>query len=200
MKKMNVNSPRKEALLNAANSLMLEKGFVATSVDEVCLAANVTKGSFFHYFKNKQALGKELVIRFYKMTSQLIEEGSSAAGSDPLDRVYAFIDTFVKMSENPEAKGCLVGTFAQELTETHPEIRDLCSECFSGLANLLKDTLIQAKAKYLPDVSLDIESLGDYFVALSQGSLLIVKAHQDRSIIRRNMDHFKQYIKCVFGK
>src|SRR6266511_107719 len=37
-------------LLEAARQLMLRDGFPATGVAEICAAAGVTKGSFFHYF------------------------------------------------------------------------------------------------------------------------------------------------------
>ena len=47
------NPQTRAKLLDAAEELMLRKGFAAASVDDICASARVTKGSFFHYFKNK---------------------------------------------------------------------------------------------------------------------------------------------------
>jgi hypothetical protein len=43
----------RDRLLNAAVCIVRQKGYHATSVDELCAAANVTKGAFFHHFKSK---------------------------------------------------------------------------------------------------------------------------------------------------
>ena len=52
--------PSKDArtkLLDAALAVIRGKGFAATSVDELCQAAGVTKGAFFHHFHTKEELG-----------------------------------------------------------------------------------------------------------------------------------------------
>ncbi len=191
---------KKETLLDAAQNLMLEKGFVATSVDEICCSSETTKGSFFHYFKSKEELGKELVERFAQGVRGFMETALSSAGDDPLDRVYALVDTFIKSSENPEFKGCLVGMFSQELSKTHPEIMALCTKSFEGAANIFKENLSQAKIKYAPKASFDVNSLAECFIAISQGSMIMMKAQQDRSLIKKNLTHFKQYLNYLFGK
>ncbi len=44
-------------LLEAARDVIRSNGFAATSVDDLCRAADVTKGAFFHHFGSKEALG-----------------------------------------------------------------------------------------------------------------------------------------------
>ena len=46
----------KEKLLDASLSLIRERGFAATTVDELCTRAGVTKGAFFHHFASKEDL------------------------------------------------------------------------------------------------------------------------------------------------
>ncbi len=195
-----IKPSKKEALLDAAQDLMLEKGFVATSVEEICCSSETTKGSFFHYFKSKEELGKELVERFAQGVRGFMEEALLSAGDDPLDRVYALIDVFIKSSEHPEFKGCLLGMFSQELSKTHPEIMALCIKSFEGAADIFKENLRQAKIKYAPKASFDVGSLAEHFFAISQGSMIMMKAQQDRSIMKKNLTHFKQYLKHLFGR
>src|SRR3979409_1990488 len=109
MRTAQVQSPTKEKLLDAAQQLMLVKGFPATTVDEICATAGFTKGSFFHYFESKEQLGKEVLDRFYFFLQQTVQQGSFRKKSDPLQRVYGYVDRFIEMYTNPEMpSGCLL--------------------------------------------------------------------------------------------
>jgi TetR/AcrR family transcriptional repressor of nem operon len=57
MPRSNTQTGARPKLLDAALSVIRTKGYSATSVDELCAAAGVTKGAFFHYFKSKDELG-----------------------------------------------------------------------------------------------------------------------------------------------
>ena len=131
MKNPHVRFRTREKLLAAAEQLMLTKGFVATTVDEICAAAGLTKGGFFHYFKSKEELGKAALDRFCHVRLKLMQESPSQKKKDPLERVYGWVDFAIEMSKSPMAKnGCLLGNFAQELSDTHPAMRSLCARRF----------------------------------------------------------------------
>src|SRR5262245_66686816 len=124
MRQRNPDSVTREKLLDAALGLMLAEGYTATSVDEVCQAAGVTKGSFFHYFEGKEHLGKLLAERFAASAQLRFRSASFHHKKDPLDRVFGRVDFFIGLSRDPQAsRGCLLGTFVQELSATHPAIR-----------------------------------------------------------------------------
>jgi TetR/AcrR family transcriptional repressor of nem operon len=195
------HSPTKEKLLEAAQQLMLAKGFPATTVDEICGAAGFTKGSFFHYFESKEQLGKEVLDRFFFSLQQMIQQGSFPKKSDPLQRVYGYVDRFIEMSKNPELpSGCLLGNFTQELAETHPGIRSLCAQRFAEWAATVKQELDKAKAQHAPKASFDTQSLAEYLIAVLQGSRILAKAKQDPGVFKENLQHFKRYVKCLFEK
>ena len=201
MRTAQAQSPTKEKILDAAQQLMLAKGFPATTVDEICEAAGFTKGSFFHYFESKEHLGKEVLDRFYVFLQQTIDQGSFRKKSDPLQRVYGYVDRFIEMSTNPELpSGCLLGHFTQELSDTHPEIRSLCAQYFAEWAALLKHDLDEAKAKYAPRASFDTQSVAEYFLAVMQGSRILATAKQDVKVFEQNLRHFKRYVKSLFEK
>ena len=180
---------------------MLEKGFTATTVDEICEKAGLTKGSFFHYFESKEDLAKATLLYFFRSMNELTQNGPFQKKTDPLQRLLGYIDFMVEMSKDPHVpKSCLLGNFAQELSDTHPEIRTLCSECFSQWANTFKRDLDAAKAKYAPRAKLDTQSLADHWIAIAEGSLLLAKAKQDPTFIEKNLLHFKRYLQSVFRK
>ncbi len=66
------NPPTKEKLLDTAIGLMLKKGFTATSVDEICQTAGLTKGSFFYYFESKEDLADAALHRFWQSQMDMI--------------------------------------------------------------------------------------------------------------------------------
>ncbi len=189
--------PTKARLLDAAERLMLAKGFVATTVDEICEAAKLTKGSFFHYFETKEQLGKELLERFCQSARDRMR--AAAVDDDPLARVYAQIDGAIKMSRECADQSCLLGTFAQELSDTHPDIRSLCADAFGQWADALRKDLDAAKARHAPKSSIDSKGLADHFIAILEGSKILAKAKRDPAIVERSLKHFKQYLMSLFG-
>jgi TetR/AcrR family transcriptional repressor of nem operon len=198
MRKAQEHSTTKETFLNVANDLMLTQGYEATAIDEICAKAGLTKGSFFHYFKSKEDLAKALLTRKCSSHQKTKEE---LYGPDPLKRVYGQIDMAIEMSKNPEiTKGCLKGMLAQEMSETHPEIRRICQEYFNHMVESLAEDLKEAKAQYAPKASFDPLSLAKHFVAILQGSLILVKTYQDHRLAIESIKHFKKYVESLFQK
>ncbi len=194
------DSATKLKLLEAAQQLMLAKGYTATSVEEICAAAGVTKGSFFHYFASKEDLGKTVLDHFMASMYGAVMNSPFFKKPDPLQRVYGFIDFMVEVSRDPERRsGCLLGNFAQVLSDTHPDIRSLCAGHFSGWAETLKSQFDEAKAKY-GTRRIDTQVLSEHFIALFEGSLMLAKTQKDIEIIERNLLNFKQFLKYVFKK
>lgn len=180
---------------------MLAKGFVATTVDEICQTAGVTKGSFFHYFKSKEDLGKAALDRFCRSQLEMLGRSPAVKKSDPLERLYGWVDAAVEASKSPMAqKGCLLGNFAQELSDTHPKFRSQCAQRFADWTDLLKKELDEAKAKHLPRTRLDTQGLAEHFIAIIQGSLILGKAKQDMKVLGKNLLHFKRYLRALFGR
>lgn len=200
MRKAQADSPAKEKLLEQAQELMLAKGFAATTVDEICQAAGLTKGSFFHYFRSKENLAKEVLDRFCQSQMERLGRSSLLKRSDPLERLYGWVDAVIEVSKSPTArKGCLLGNFAQELSDTHPKLRSQCAQRFSEWSNQLKKELDEARAKHLPGTRLDTQGLAEHLIAVLEGSLILAKAKQDMRVVEKNLLHFKRYLKALFG-
>ena len=190
----------KDRLLDAAERLMRAKGFSATSVEEICDAAKLTKGSFFHYFENKEALGKAVLERFCADTKERFA-GACSDSSDPLERVYNHIDCAIAVARDPSMlQGCLLGTFAQELSDTNPAIRSMCAKKFGEWSAALTSDLAAAKAKYAPKSAIDPKSLAEHFIAVLEGSQILAKTQRDTKVIEQNLEHFRRYLKSLFSR
>jgi TetR/AcrR family transcriptional repressor of nem operon len=185
-------------MLDAAQELMLTKGYSATSVDEICAAAGLTKGGFFHYFEGKEHLARLVAERFYAGWQQMSQAAPFRRKKDPLDRVLGHVDLFIEVSRWPQWKGCLLGTLVQELSQTHPRIRSVCAACLADLTDGFRQDLEEAKAKYTPRARWDAQTLADHLLAVAQGAVILAKARQDRRVIEESLGHFKDYLRRLF--
>ena len=187
-------------LLNAAMRSMLAKGYNGTTVDEICKAAGVTKGSFFYYFASKEDLGKALLPHFLQMMGQLLAQGKHRQVTDPLQRIYTYCDDIVSMLAHPDVpKSCLIGNFSQELAPTQPAFGEICNSCFTQWAQQLQQELDQACELYPPQVAFTTYSVAEHFLATLEGALILAKAQQDLNVVQQNLTHFKRYLELLFG-
>jgi TetR/AcrR family transcriptional repressor of nem operon len=192
-------STTKDKLLEAATCLMLQKGYPATTIDEICQSAGFTKGGFFHHFESKEQLGQEVLDRFFVLQQEAMAQGGYRKHKDPLRRVYGYVNHLIELTKGPEMlKGCLLGSFTHELAGTNPAMRDLCARRFAQWAESFKRDLDDAKALHAPHATFDTASLAEHLVAVLQGSMILAKANQDSKVFERNLQHFKGYLKQLF--
>jgi TetR/AcrR family transcriptional repressor of nem operon len=199
------SSPTKRKLLEAAERLILEKGFNATTVDDICDCAGRTKGSFYYFFENKDELGKVVLEHAMERRRKMAEFAPYAKLTDPLDRIYGRIDFLIqtsrKMFQDQDIRaGSLIGNLAQELAYTHPDIRSRCAEGLAQVTREMEVDLAGAKAKYAAESSIDPHGLAVSFVSITEGSFVVAKAQQNAKVIESNLIHFKRYLKLLFEK
>src|SRR5580698_1857633 len=120
-------------LLDATLSLVRERGYSSTSVDELCARAGVTKGAFFHHFKSKDALAVAAANHWSELTGAFFETAPYHQHGDPLDRVLGYLDFRKAILKGEIAEfTCLIGTMVQEVYDTSPEIREACDASISA--------------------------------------------------------------------
>ena len=115
-------------LLEAARSIIRQRGFNATNVDDSCKAAGVTKGAYFDHFESKEALSTAAAEFWTETTGALFDKAPYHAHADPLERLRAYI-AFRKSPISGDLADftCLVGTMTQETYASHPAIREACA-------------------------------------------------------------------------
>jgi TetR/AcrR family transcriptional repressor of nem operon len=191
--------PARQKLLDAALSVIRTKGYSATTVDDVCAAAGVTKGAFFHHFKSKDAFGVAAADHWSEMTGALFAQAPYHEHADPLDRVLGYV-TFRKAllaGEVPEFT-CLVGTMVQETFETSPAIREACERSISGHAQTLEadiEAAIQERGM-APDWT--AKSLALHTQAVLQGAFILAKAKGGAEVAAESVDHLTRYLQLLF--
>ena len=190
----------KAKLLEAATTLIRTKGFAGTSVDDLCTAAGVTKGAFFHHFASKESLGVAAADFWSETTGAFFREAPYNWHEDPLDRVLGYIDFRSELIKGPvEGFTCVAGTMVQECFHTSPAIRDACDASISGNAAMLEADIAKAIARYdVKDVS--AKSLALHIQAVLQGGFILAKAKGSADIARETVTHLKRYFEMLFKR
>ena len=186
-------------LLEAARDVIRRKGFAATSVDDLCRSAGVTKGAFFHHFKTKDALGVAAAIFWSETTSAFFASAPYHEPDDPLNRVLAYLD-FRKGIIGGETfeYTCLVGTMTQEMHESAPAIRDACAASILGHAATLEADIEAARKQRNIDADWTAESLARHTQAVLQGGFILAKATGNPDLARESVDHLVRYVRSLF--
>jgi TetR/AcrR family transcriptional repressor of nem operon len=187
-------------LLDAALSVIRAKGYTATSVDELCATAGVTKGAFFHHFKSKEELGVAAATHWSQVTGALFASAPYHAHADPLARIIGYLEFRKALLQGsvPEFT-CLVGTMVQESYETAPAIREACNASISDHAAALEPDIRAAMRDRDLAADWSAASLALHTQAVLQGAFILAKAKGGAGVAADSVDHLIRYLKLLFG-
>ncbi len=187
-----------DKLLAAGIERFRRDGYGATTVDEICTAADVTKGAFFHHFASKQALAQACLARWSQMGESLAATAPFQTVADPVQRLLGYMDFYIGVFADPKLfKSCLAGVAAQEVSQSHPALRQAANDCLMRgqrqFEELLKEACRRRRRR------LDTESLAALWMAALQGSLVLSKASQDEAVVSQTLTHVRQYIRSLLA-
>ena len=188
-------------LLDAAMQVIREQGYAATSVDDICRAAGVTKGAFFHYFESKEDLAVAAAAHFNAMADRLFGAAPYRALPDPLDRLLGYVDFRSAILSRPTPEfTCLLGTMVQEAYDTHPAIREACATHISAHAAAVEKDIAAAKALYAPEADWSPHTLALYMQAVLQGAFVLAKAKHGSEVARDCLAHLRHHLLQLFHR
>jgi|SRR5580658_988130 TetR/AcrR family transcriptional repressor of nem operon len=188
-------------LLDAAIALIREKGFAATSVDELCARARVTKGAFFHHFPSKEALALAAASDWSEMCEALFAAAAYHHLDDPLDRIIGYLDFRKAMLRGAVAEfTCLLGTMVQEAYASHPSIRRACDAGIGGHAATLQSDIAAAMRRHRIRARWTPESLALHMQAVLQGAYILAKAKDDAEVAAASIEHLRRYVELLFRR
>ncbi|HVF64780.1 MAG TPA: helix-turn-helix domain-containing protein [Casimicrobiaceae bacterium] len=189
----------KARLLDAAMHVIRAKGYTAASVDDICTAAGLTKGSFFHHFDSKEDLAVEAAGHFAKMAGGLFTSAPFARKVDPLDRLLGYVDFRAGMLGGDLTDySCLLGTMVQETYGTHPSIRKACERHLLDHVAMLTRDIADAKRLHAPRARWSPEGLAFHIQAVVQGAIVLAKASDGPEVAIECLMHLRRYLALLF--
>ncbi len=163
-------------LLEAGAALIHARGYHHTGLAEILAAADVPKGSFYHYFSSKEDFGLALVEHHAARMSEYARGFLERTELLPLERLEAFFRSLMgRMAEGHFCLGCPVGNLVQEMAGQSPRFQErllaVSQAQERGLAGLLEKA--RDAGQLAPE--LDITRTSRAILAAWQGALLQAK-------------------------
>lgn len=198
MKKSEQAIETRNRILHVAMDTIRTKGFASTRIDDICQAAGITKGAFFHHFKSKDDMAAAAAQYFSDFAETLFSTADFQKIEDPYLRFLGYIDLRegILQGEAP-AYTCLLGTMVQEVHTTHPAIREACHTHIWGHAQTLVPMIQEAlDQRQIKDI--DAQELALYTQAVLQGAFVLSKASQTPQTAKASVKHLRRYIQTIF--
>jgi TetR/AcrR family transcriptional regulator, transcriptional repressor for nem operon len=188
-------------ILAAAVAAIRTQGYAATSVDDLCAAAGVTKGAFFHHFKSKEGLAVAAAAYWSDKAAALFAAAPYHGHDDPLDRVLGYLDyrKAILKGALPDYT-CLLGTMVQETYQTNPAIRLSCEGGIDEHAATLEPDIAEAMKRYPVAGEWTARSLALHTQAVLQGAFILAKAKGTAAAAADSIDHLRRYVELLFGR
>jgi AcrR family transcriptional regulator len=194
----------REHVLATAESIILQKGYAGTSIEDIISAAGITKGGFFYHFDGKNDLAKGLMLRYLDQDEQFFRSLGDRARTlteDPLQQLLIFLKLMAEaMADLPGTHpGCLVASFTYESMQFDDEVKALNAEGVMAWRRIFLEQLEAIVEKYPPQIDIPLEDLADMLTGVIEGGIILSKVIDDQDILPNQLMQYRNYIRLVFG-
>jgi TetR/AcrR family transcriptional regulator, transcriptional repressor for nem operon len=194
----------RERILDAAEQLILARGFVATPIDRIIEEVGLTKGAFFHHFRSKGALAQALIERYARTEQDLLHsllDRATRLSSDPVQQLLIFVGLFLEIAEATEepSPGCLFASYCYESGQFDAATMQIVADSILMWRAVLSERIRAAAAHHPPRADIDVGSLADMFTGLLEGAFIISRTLQDPRVFAQQLRHYRQYLALLFG-
>lgn len=172
--------------LAKAMDIFWQKGYHATSIDDLTKAMQITRGSLYKAFNDKKSVFIAAFERYVSGGAVGKFEQKLALGSSSLDLIIKLMEHYARVSSAESGtKGCLVTATAMEMLPHDPEISELVNSALQRIRRFLTKAIAQAKSDGLLDSALDEEAAALFVLSVIQGMRVLGKTERTEQELKR---------------
>jgi len=203
VKEMAKVSKTRERLMDIAEDAILQKGFGATSIDEIIAAAEITKSGFFYHFRDKNELALALIERFIDQDNQVFDKVFNRAKElhdDPLHQFLIGLKLFAELTADlPNGHpGCLIATFCYHERQYDKRVTTLNRQVALDWRRRFREMLDEITAVYPPKKPINLDALADMVLNTVEGGIIMSKTLRDPSVLPDQVMLMRSYIQLLF--
>jgi AcrR family transcriptional regulator len=193
----------RERLMDIAQEAVLQKGFAATSLDEIIAEAGITKSGFFYHFRDKNDLAKAMLQRYldeeWAVFDRLFKQADELS-EDPLHSFLIFLKLFADlMADLPNGHpGCLVASYVYSEHLFSREVRAMTTEGHRIWRKRFGERLRSIAARYPPKFDVDLDDLADMASTVADGGIILSKSLHDPMVLPKQILLYRSLIKATF--
>ncbi|MFA5900371.1 MAG: TetR/AcrR family transcriptional regulator [Hyphomicrobium sp.] len=194
----------RERILEFAEASVLEKGFDATSIDELISAVGITKSGFFYHFRDKTELARVLLARYIERETAMFDELFGRADQLTDDPLHGFLVGLKMLAELvadlPNGHpGCLIASYCYQDRLFDQEVRDLNAQSVLLWRARFRAQLDRIAEHYPPRIHIDLDDLADMLSAVADGGIILSKVLRDPDAMPRQILLYRDFVKAVFA-
>ncbi len=194
----------RERILDVAYQAIVEKGFAATSIEELVEAAGITKSGFFYHFRDKNDMARQLFDRFLAEDEAIIdtlEKRAHELSDDPLQCFLIFLNLYAQMMDDMETlhPGCMVASVTYQERLFDAEVKRMNVEYLERMRRRFAGSFKKIVAENPPRIEVDLDALADHLTVIVEGAIVLSKALHDPGLMGKQTRLFRNHIKLIFG-
>jgi AcrR family transcriptional regulator len=194
----------RDRILDVAYGRIVEKGYSATSIEELVEAAGITKSGFFYHFRDKNDLARQLIDRYLgevETALDALEARARELHDDPLHAFLIFMKLYAEAMEEMMAlhKGCLVAAITYQDRTFAPDVRQANADGVNAWRRRFRRWIEEIAAVHPPKRAVDLEAVADQLNVVADGSIIMARAVDDPAIIARQALLQRELIRMLFG-
>ena len=191
-------------IMDAAEALILDRGFAATTVDEIIARAGMTKGTFFYHFDTKADLAHAVVERYAEMDRHHLEDGLRRAereSDDPLEQLLLFVRGFEEEAESltEPYPGCLFASYCYQNRLFDERTQQIVERSILRWRDRLTAKLRDAASRHPPREEVDLEALADALWAAFEGAFIMSKTLREPRAVARQLALYRGHLRLLFS-
>jgi AcrR family transcriptional regulator len=202
---MTAKADTRGRILDIAEASVLQKGFEATSIDEIVAAADISRSGFFYHFKDKNALARAMLERYIEAENKLYDDLFSRArelNDDPLHAMLIGLKMLAELLEDmPEGHpGCVIAATAYQDRLFDQGVRDLNRQAILAWRRRFRAMFEEIAAVYEPREPVDLDALGDMVSSVAEGGLVLQRALRETNTAAGQIMQLRTYLKLLFAR
>jgi TetR/AcrR family transcriptional repressor of nem operon len=170
-------------VLDRAMAVFWQRGYEATSIQDILDATGINRGSLYATFGDKKRLFLAVLDHYTdKVGDPLIAE---LAEPDPRRAIERMFEAIIRRTSDPsQPRGCLLTNTSLECPGSGDDISRKIAERLGQLESAIYHVLHRAQAENVLDRAHDCRALARFFLGVAQGLNVVNKATADLAMLK----------------
>lgn len=193
----------REKLMDFAETAVLQKGFGATSIEELIAAAGITKSGFFYHFKDKNALAHALLERHLRKDDLILDGVFNEArhiDDDPLQVCLIGLTLLADLLRDMPGghPGCLVATYCYNERLFDRRTQDLNRQGALNWRRRFADMFVEIDALHRRRDTATPEMLADMVSSVIEGGIILAKVLKEPQLLAQQVLLLRSFVQSLY--